>query len=57
MTPTEVIKEVTEDMESTASMDTAEATDMDGEIVISILINLMPYLINNDGEFFFNKTK
>ena len=44
-------------MESTASMDTAEATDMDGEIVISILINLMPYLINNDGEFFSNKTK
>ena len=57
MTPTEVIKEVTEDMENTASMDTAEATDMDGEIVISILINLMPYLINNDGEFFSNKTK
>ena len=57
MTPTEVIREVTEDMENTASMDTAEATDMDGEIVISILINLMPYLINNDGEFFSNKTK
>ena len=38
-------------MENTASMDTAEAMDMAGEIVINILINLMPYLINNDGEF------
>ena len=40
-----------EAMENTASMDTAEAMDMAGEIVINILINLMPYLINNDGEF------
>ena len=38
-------------MENTASMDTAEAMDMAGEIVINILIYLMLYLINNDGEF------
>ena len=45
----EVIMEVTEEVtENTAFMDTVEATDMDGEIVISISINLMPYLINND---------
>ena len=43
--------EATAVMENTASMDTAEAMDMAGEIVINILINLMPYLINNDGEF------
>ena len=40
-----------EDTENTVSMVMAEATVMDGEIVISILINLMPYLINDDGEF------
>ena len=46
------VMEVMEVMENTASMDTAEATDMAGEIiVINILINLMPYLINNDGDF------
>ena len=43
--------EATAVMENTVSMDTAEAMDMAGEIVINILINLMPYLINNDGEF------
>ena len=48
---------VMEVMENTASMDTAEAMDMAGEIVINIWINLMPYLINNDGEFLSNKTK
>ena len=42
-----------EDTENTVSMVMAEATVMDGEIVISILINLMPYLINDDGEFCF----
>ena len=48
---------VMEVMENTASMDTAEAMDMAGEIVINILINLMPYLINNDGEFTVSLTK
>ena len=43
--------EATAVMENTASMDTAEAMDMAGEIVINILIILLLYLINNDGEF------
>ena len=38
-------------MENTAFMDMVVAMDMDGEIVISIWINLnLFYLINNDGE-------
>ena len=48
---------VMEVMENTASMDTAEAMDMAGEIVINIWINSMPYLINNDGEFTVSITK